>query len=624
MVDLLKVLGCMSAKKITIGIAVSMSIFQIFSSITTVDTFLLRTSHVSFALALAFLLKNGRSEKREEEFLSGIDYIFLGLTLFVAVYPVVNFERLVTRWPYVSPLIPLDYIFGFILLCLVIEASRRMVGWILPIIGVSSLLYVYFGPWLPQAFKHRGFSVKWIVDHMTLYTEGVFGMPVGVSATFAFLFILFGAILFECGAAPFFFDLSQALFGKQRGGVGKVAVIASGLMGTVTGSSPGNVFATGTLTIPMMKKTGFKPAFAAGVEAAASTGGQIMPPVMGSAAFLMAEFLGISYGKIIIMAVIPALLYYVSIFTTLHVYSLRNGLQGASEVPSIKEVSKRLYYLLPLGFLIGSLMLGYSTTRSILISIIIVSLIPLIQQGPQKTLAILFVSMNKGAQNAVGLAVSCAVAGIFMGALSITGLGFKLTRVLLSLAGGTPWLIVLFVIVAVMIMGMGMPTPAAYAFAAALAAPVLIELGYNTTASHFFVLYYASFSSITPPIALAAYAAASIAGTDFTKTGFQALLVGAAGLLIPLQFLVEPQLLLLGVTSYTRITIIIAGSLVGVSLFACALQGWFITRMNLIERLILLSSAVLLINTNIKTDLLGVFFIALIVFSQISKRKKYQ
>lgn len=603
-------------------IAVCMALFQLYSSVRTVDTYILRSTHLSFALILVFLIRKPNKEKRENDPVELIDLILVVLSFLCLLYPIVNFNRLVNRWPYVSAITTGDIVYGICVFLLVIEASRRVVGLVMPVIGIVSVLYVYFGQIMPEAIQHRGFSGKWIIDHMALYTEGIFGMPLGVSATFAFLFILFGSILSECGAAPYFFDLSQAFFGKQKGGTGKVAVLASGLMGTVTGSAPGNVFATGTLTIPMMKKSGFKSEFAGGIEAAASTGGQIMPPVMGSAAFLLAEFVGIPYTQVVIMAIIPAILYYISVFTSIHLYSVKNELHGQKNVPSLKEVLQKAYYLMPIVVLVVVLALGYSATRACLIALVSVTLVPLFTKGPKETIKILLKAMSNASKNAVSLAISCAIAGIFIGALSITGLGFKLTMVLINLAGGNPWLLLFFAMVSIILMGMGMPTPPAYAFAAALAVPAIIEVGFHPIASHFFAFYIACFSSITPPVALASYAAASIAETDFFKTGIQGFLIGAAGLIIPFQFLTEPQLLLLDVESIAYLVRIIIGSIIGIVMLNTSIQGWMVKRMSTIERVLAIISAFALIDTGMSTDIAGIILIGIIVFIQLKSRSK--
>ena len=612
----------LSTSTVVKTIAVCMALFQLYSSVRTVDTYILRSTHLSFALILVFLIRKPNKEKRENNPVELVDLILVALSFLCLLYPIVNFDRLVNRWPYVSAITTGDIVYGICVFLLVIEASRRVVGLIMPVIGIVSVLYVYFGQMMPDAIQHRGFSGKWIIDHMALYTEGIFGMPLGVSATFAFLFILFGSILSECGAAPYFFDLSQAFFGKQKGGTGKVAVLASGLMGTVTGSAPGNVFATGTLTIPMMKKSGFKSEFAGGIEAAASTGGQIMPPVMGSAAFLLAEFVGIPYTNVVIMAIIPAIFYYISVFTSVHLYSVKNDLRGQDKVPSIKEILKKGYYLMPIVVLVSVLALGYSATRACLISLVSVTLVPLFTEGPKETIKILLKAMSNASKNAVSLAISCAIAGIFIGALSITGLGFKLTMVLINLAGGNPWLLLFFAMVAIILMGMGMPTPPAYAFAAALAVPAIIEVGFHPIASHFFAFYIACFSSITPPVALASYAAASIAETDFFKTGIQGFLIGAAGLIIPFQFLTEPQLLLLDVESIAYLVRIIIGSVIGIVMLNTSIQGWMFKRMSTIERVLAFISAFALIDTGMSTDIAGIILISIIVFIQLKSRSK--
>ena len=425
---------------------------------------------------------------------------------------------------------------GFVPLCWFWK-PRRSIGPELPIVAIIFLLYAYFGPKLPGLLGHRGYDLRRIIYHTYLTTEGIFGTPLSVSSTYVFLFILFGAFLDKTGVGKFFIDMAFSLTGHMRGGPAKTAVVASCLMGSISGSSVANTVTTGAFTIPLMKRVGYKPHFAGAVEAAASTGGQIMPPVMGAAAFIMAEFTGISYLEIIISAAIPAILYYLAVGTMVHLEACKLGLRGVSraELPHTRDVLVKIYLLLPVVFIIYFLVKGFTPFKAaywgiigtVLIGIVDVIVNYLLRHEGQINVRQYIVNMidalADGARGSVSVAMACATAGIVVGVVTLTGLGLKVATLIIALAGGNLLLTLFFTMIASIILGMGLPTTAKYIVLATMAAPALTDLGVPLMAAHLFILYFGVIADVTPPVALAAYAGAGIAGANAMQTGFTAL-----------------------------------------------------------------------------------------------------
>jgi TRAP transporter 4TM/12TM fusion protein len=528
-----------------------------------------------------------------------------------------NYDYVVTRYPYVQSLTFWDFVMGIIITLILLEASRRMIGWALPITAACFLLYAAFGKYLPGLIRHTGFSLEVIIDQLYLTTEGIFGIPLGVSATYVILFVIFGAFLEESGTGQFFMDFANSLVGGAKGGPGKISCVSSALFGTISGSAVANVMVDGWLTIPLMKRTGFKKDFAAAVEATASTGGQIMPPVMGAAAFVMAEYTGIPYIHICIHAAIPALLYYFALFMAIHFEASRTGLLGVpkEERPRFGSVMlARGYLFFPLVVIVYFMVTGYTPMYACIFATLSVFLISFLRSETRMGLKKILSALEFGAKNMLPVAAACACAGIIIGVINLTGLGLKFTSFILFIAGNSLIPALIFTMFAGIVLGMGLPTTAAYIVQAALLIPALIKLGVPTIAAHLFVFYFATISAITPPVAMAVYAAAGISGSNLWRTGIEAVRIGATGFIIPFIFVYFPPLLMVG--SFTDILIAFISASIGVTTLAAGLMGWFLKKTNLLERIMLISAALLLIKPGIYTDLIGLTLLAFVIFFQ--------
>lgn len=589
-------------------VGASMSAFQLYVAfVGPPDAYVMRGLHLAFALALAFLILPGRSRR-----VSGLDILLLLVGVSGALYPSLNLDYIVNRMPYVDDPTVYDYVFGGALTLLLLEATRRATGWALPIIAVVFLMY-------GLTLGNQSFASMF--DQIYLTTEGIFGIPLYVSATYVMLFILFGAFVERSGAGQLFMDFALALAGHTAGGPAKVAVITSSLFGTVSGSAVANVMTTGTFTIPLMKRTGYRPAFAGAVEAVASTGGQLMPPIMGAAAFVMAEFLGVSYLTVAAFAVLPAILYYVAVFMAVHFEAKRIGLKGLPkpDLPRVSEVLReRGHLFLPLFVIIIVLLLGYSAAFAALSGICSVIPTTWLRANTRKvfTLAAIIETLEAGARNTVVVALACACAGIVIGAITLTGLGLSFTGVVLAISQDSLILALVLTMAAGILLGMGLPTTPAYIVQVALLVPALVKLGVQVEAAHLFVLYFAVLSAITPPVAMAVYAANGISRAGLMETSWAAVKLGLTGYIIPFMFVFAPSLLLIGDFSTVVLTVITAT--IGVTCLAAGLHGYFLfgpTRMW--ERTMLLVAALSLIKPGIITDLIGTALIGLTALSQL-------
>lgn len=467
---------------------------------------------------------------------------------------------------------PEDVVVATIMLLVVLDITRRAAGWALVTLALAFIAYGLYGPYLPSMMAHGGYSFSRIVTYLYT-TNGIYGIPVGSSATFIYFFVVFGALLSISGGADYMMKLALALTGRSRGGTAKVGVVASGLFGMINGTSAGNVVATGAITIPMMIRSGFRREFAGATEAVASSGGQILPPVMGAAAFLMIEMTGIPYTEIITSAAMPAILYFFAVYLMVHFEAVRMDLRGASgvEIPDRRQLILHSYYLIPLGVLLASLLvLEVSIVRAALYSVISVLVISMFNPkrriGPKRIVA----AANEGGTGIISIAITCATAGVVIGILNLTGLGIKVATLILTITGGVLWLTLIVTMIVTIILGMGMPTVAAYAITGAVVAPALIKLGIEPMAAHLFILFFASMSAITPPVALASFAAAAIANANLVRLSILAMKLGLAGFLIPYIFVFRPGLLIIGSTSDIIVTIIEAT--IGVAAMAAALR----------------------------------------------------
>ncbi len=592
-------------------VAVSMSVFQLYVAfVGPPDAYVMRGLHLGFALALAYLVLPGWRGTAERPGL--VDLALLTLAVLAAVYPMWNLDYITSRMYYVDDPVFWDYVFGISLILLIMEATRRATGLALPITAAVFLLYGL--TWGNQ-------SVGIMLDQLYLTTEGIFGIPLYVSATYVMLFILFGAFVERSGAGKLFMDFALALAGHTSGGPAKVAIITSSLFGTVSGSAVANVMTTGTFTIPLMRRTGYRPAFAGAVEAVASTGGQLMPPIMGAAAFVMAEFLGTSYLTVAAFALLPALLYYVAVFMAVHFEARRVGLVGLprADLPRLKEVLvERGHLFLPLAVIIGVLLSGYSAAYAAICGIASVIPTTWLRASTRRTFTpmVIIEALEAGARNTIVVALACACAGIVIGTITLTGLGLAFTNVVLVLSQNMLLPALVLTMVAGIILGMGLPTTPAYIVQVALLVPALVRLGVEVEAAHLFVLYFAVLSAITPPVAMAVYAANGISRAGLMESSWAAVKLGLTGYIIPFMFVFGPSLLMIG--EWWRIGLTIVTATIGVTCLAAALHRYFFFGpARLWERALLFAAAFVLIKPGILTDTLGVLLVALAVASQL-------
>lgn len=585
-----------------------------------------RVLHLAFGLVIVFLVVTAGSAKRRPGAVStAVDMVLLALSVGTAGYIFFNSEVLLRQLQPGA----FETAVAFVLTALVLEATRRTTGWVLPILGAVSIVYAIFGDRLGGLFQHSGASLNQIGRNLALSTEGILGVAIGVSATYVILFVLFGALLQLCGAGELVLKLSELVAGRFRGGQAKAATVASGLFGSISGSPVGNVAATGPVTIPMMKATGFSPKMAAGVEAAASTGGMIMPPVMGATAFLIAEILTIPYTDVVKAALIPAILYYVAVLFTIDGYAARHGLHGTRTERALRALggllAMRGYQLLPLAVLIYLLVAeGTTASRAAFWSIAVAAVLAVLAFGLARDLRrfprALMDTLSEGFRSMLVIIMACATAGIVMGMMAVTGLGFRLSYILTEIAGGSTVALLLLVMVASIILGMSLPAVAAYLILAVTVAPALADLGVDPLAAHMFVFYFGVLSNITPPVALAAFTAAGIAGANPHATGFEAVKLALSGFLIPFMMVFSPGLLLMGGPG--EIGFAVSTALLGVLALSAAVIGYFGGPIGWIPRAFLGLGGILLVIPEIWSSIAGLLIvIAIFSLSKINAKK---
>ena len=634
--------------KVVAAIAIAFSLFQVYTAIFGVlDAMMQRTIHLSFAFALIYLLYPTRKSWPRDR-LHPFDAFLAILGAGAPLYLTFLWTHVISQRA--GSATPLDVVVGAIGVLLVLEAARRVVGLPIVIVALVFVAYAFLGPYLPGKFAHRGVSVKSLVEHLFFTTEGVFGTPIGVSSTFIFLFILFGAFLEKTGLGQFFIDIANSIAGWASGGPAKVAVISSGLMGTVSGSSVGNVVGTGSFTIQMMKKLGYKPEFAASVEATASTGGQLMPPIMGAAAFLMAEFTNIPYGRIALAAAIPALLYYFAVFTQVHLEAKRLGLKGLkrSELPKAKDLLlKRGYLVIPLVAIIWLLTTGATPMKAAMWAIIISVGIALAASAALalRKKAVTFTpidivkGLEQGARGSLGVVAACAAAGIIIGVVTKTGLGLKLGEILVEAAGNRLFLTLVFTMITSLILGMGVPTTANYVITSTIAAPAIIMILNHLSAqgaypcaagsaaillaANMFAFYFGVLADVTPPVALAAFAGAAIAKSNPIKTGVQATKLAIAAFIIPYIFVYNPEMLLFGLQNHALEGIwMVVSAVIGITGLAVGVEGWFLVKARWYERIMAIAGGLLLVIPGLTTDAIGAAILAIFVAIQIVEKRR--
>ncbi|MDR2779515.1 MAG: TRAP transporter permease [Synergistaceae bacterium] len=601
--------------------------------------------HIAFAMALVFLLYPIKSGMAKNTKIPIYDFILAGLSIVPLVYLVTQIDVIaMTRSGLPTTM---DIAMGFLMVVMLLEATRRISNPVLPILALIALLYCYFGNSLPEVIYHKGFTIRRIVNHMYLGTEGIFGTPLEVSSTFVFMFILFGSVLEKTGMGRFIIDLSLALAGWSTGGPAKVAVVASGLMGTISGSSVANVCTTGMFTIPLMKSVGYRPFFAGAVEAVASTGGQIMPPVMGAGAFIMAQMLGVGYLEVALAAVVPALLYYFAVIVQVHFEANRLGLKGLSrnQLPALgKLLSEKGFLLIPLVAIIYLLIAGYTPLMAafggIMVSLglswayfAIMWVLAEWKHSPRfirlkeaageslLTPRRIMEAFEAGARSSLSVACACACVGIVVGTGTLTGLALRIAGGIVALAGGKLILTLFFTMCASILLGTGLPTTANFIVTSTMAAPALFELGVPKIAAYMFVFYFGIAADLTPPVALAAYAGAGIAGDDPMKTGGTAFKLALAGFLVPYIYVYNPILLFVDASPLPMIQAVIT-ALIGVFLLSMSTIGHFKAHLSWPLRIVALIGAVGLLHPGTETDLVGIAILAAIYIVQHIKKQK--
>jgi TRAP transporter 4TM/12TM fusion protein len=584
-------------------VAVAMSLYHMYvAAFGPPEQVIFRGTHLLFALTLLFILyplaPNGSKAWRV------VDAAFLAGGFAFVLYIFFNYEYFTGRIIYIDELTAWDKFYAVVAVVVVLEATRRVIGWALPITALVFLLYaVVFTQVKPPV----------LMEQLYLSTEGIFGATLGVSASYVMLFVLFGAFMEKSGTGQLFMDFAMSITGHTAGGPGKVSVVSSSLFGTVSGSAVANVMVDGPITIPLMKKTGFRPPFAAAVEAVASTGGQIMPPVMGAAAFVMAEFLVVPYAQIALWAMIPAILYYVGVFFAVHYEAKRYKLAGVpkSQLPRFLTVmSQRGHLFVPIMVVLFGLILGYSAPLCALAGALSCLPMALVRRTTRAGIRWRNVvdALEEGARNTLAVAMACACAGIVIGVVTITGLGIVFTQWVITLSQSSLVLALVLTAMAGIVLGMGMPTTPAYIMMVALLVPAIIKLGAATPAAHMFAFYFAILSAITPPVALAVFAAAGLARCGMWEAGYEAVRIAAPTYIIPFMFIYEPALLTIG--DWPTIVTSTISACIGVMCFAAALQGWLAREAKLWERALLLAAAFLLIKPGLITDAIGLVLLA--------------
>lgn len=602
-------------------IAVAFSLYHLYTAYAgSPVTLKHRSLHVAIVLVLIFLLYPVYKTQNRRR-LPWYDMILALLAIPTTVYIFIAYEGIVNRGGLPNTT---DLVFGAILILLILEAARRVTGWALPLLAVLFILYGLFGRNFSGLFMHRGYSWEQIVNFMYTTTEGIYGTAIGVSASYIFLFILFGSFLSKSGMGQFFNDMALAIAGHTKGGPAKVAVIASGFLGSINGAAVANVVTTGAFTIPLMKKIGYQKNFAGAVEASASVGGQILPPIMGAAAFIMAEILNMPYSQIALAAILPALLFYLGVLTQIHLRAHKDGLQGMKreELPRVWDVLKeRGHLLIPLIFLVYMLFFsGKTILYSAFFTILVTIGVSMMRKTTRMSVKDIIEALENGARTTLGVAIACAAVGLIVGVATLTGFGLKLANGIVTLGGESLFLTLLFTMVACIVLGMGLPSIPTYIITATMAAPALVELGIQPFVAHMFVFYFGIFANITPPVALASFAAAGISGGDPMKTGFTSMKLAIAGFIVPFLFVYNSSLLLID-TTWMEGTFVTLTSVAGVIMLGTAAEGYLFTKMRVLVRVLLFVGSLLFMNPNWIQDMIGLLIISTVVLYQWFRKK---
>ena len=623
---------------IIMAIAVTLSLYQLYTAgVAALTALVQRSIHLGAILSLTFLLKPAFSKLRKDKFSFALflDWVLVALSIYCTFYICNNLTAIFERQ---GDWLIQDRIVSIIGTLLVLEACRRVIGFVMTGICAMSIAYAMFGPYMPELIIHKGYSVERIATTLWLTTEGIFGLPIGVAATFVFVFVLFGAILETTGGGAFFIDLAYALTGRFSGGPAKASVVASGFMGSISGSAVGNVVATGSFTIPMMKKVGYRSHVAGAIEAAASTGGQLMPPIMGAGAFLMAEFTNTSYLTIIKVALVPAIMYYITVLIFVHYEAKKYGLKGQPKenLPKFMNVIKNgLHFIIPVLILIYVLVSNYSPMMAGFIAVVSTLLISIIanfirwavQSKDEISLSgfvmhefkLIVKALENGAKNAVMVSVACAAAGIIVGMVSLTGMGLKFSSLVMDLSYGIKVLAILLIGGASLVLGMGLPVTASYIVLATLAGPALLDMGVPIMVAHMIVFWYSQDANVTPPVSLASFAGAGIAKANPMKTALVSWKLAKGLYIIPIIMAYRP---LLGMGAdyelfHWEVILTMITTTLGLVSFASGLERYFLRKATLIETLLFWLAAIGLFWPAYWADMAG--FTALILAVALQK-----
>jgi TRAP transporter 4TM/12TM fusion protein len=605
---------------LVLGIAVAMSLYHMYAAaFGPPEAMIFRGTHLLFALTLVFLLYPLRPAGGAGWRVPDAVLLLAGWGFVLHIF--LNYEYYTNRIIYIDALTPLDQFFAVVAVLVVLEATRRVIGWALPLTAIAFLAY---------AIGFTNVTMQALMEQVYLSLEGIFGSTLGVSASYVMLFVLFGAFMEKSGTGQLFMDFAMSITGHTAGGPGKVAVVSSSLFGTVSGSAVANVMVDGPITIPLMKRTGFRPPFAAAVEAVASTGGQLMPPIMGAAAFVMAEFLAVPYAQIAVWAIVPAFLYYLAVFFAVHFEAKRYKLAGVakSELPRFGHVMlERGHLFVPILIVLVGLIEGYSAPLCALWGALSCLPLALLRKATRAgiTWRTVLEALEEGAKNTLSVAMACACAGIVIGAVTITGLGIVFTQMVVALAQESLVLALVLTAIAGIVLGMGMPTTPAYIMMVALLVPAVIKLGAVTPAAHMFAFYFAILSAITPPVALAVFAAASLARANMWVTGFAAMRAAAPAYIVPFMFVYEPLLLLIVKdwgAEWAFVTWSVISASIGVVCLAASLFGWLFMLTPMWQRALLFVAALCLIKPGLITDAIGLALLAIVAAAQLAAARR--
>lgn len=593
---------------------VSGVIFHLYTAAFGVfESWLQRLIHITWVFPIAFIYWP-MFENSPKDRVPWYDWILALLAILPGIYGIYNFEDIMFRVFQVDVVTDTQLTLGCIFVLILIEATRRLLGWPLTVISIFFALYMIFGEYFPGMMKGDIFTLREVIEALFLTTDGIFSIPLGVSATYVVIFLIFGAFLEVSGVGAWFMDFSSRIAGKSVGGPAKIAVVSSCLFGSISGSAVANVYSTGNFTIPMMKRVGFKPFLAGGIETMASTGGQLMPPLMGAGAFVMSAYLGLEFKIIMIAALIPALLYYATALMMIHYIAKRDGFTGLSEaeLPRWSDVLKRSFLLLPILVLVIALLSGKTPMLAGLVAIIISWVVSLLNRGHQMGPKRLYQAFMMAGKSVPVIAVACAAAGIVIGSIALTGIGFKIGAIIASISGSSGLFALFLIAILAIIFGMGLPTTSAYIIAAALGVSSLTAHGFEPLNAHMFVFYFAVLSNMTPPVALAAFAAGTVAGDSPMKIALTAMRVGIVAFIVPFAFMYDSNLLMQGQILhiiYSAITIFIAGYYLSIG-FA----GYLNSKLNFVNRLAIIVAGAIIFLPTLVFEISGILIGAILIF----------